>query len=83
MVHTAATAVLLDELGNRRFRARRLQQLNFYLTNLEEGGFYFLICYFLDAVALATGEELKERHCLFQRSHGNSQMLNVSRFHNF
>ena len=55
MMHTAATTVLLNELSDRRLGARRLQQLNFHFTNLEEGGLHFLVCYFLDAVALATG----------------------------
>ena len=72
MVYTAATAVLLDELGNGRFGARRLQQFDFHFAYLKESCFYFLVSYFLDAVALAAAEELKERHSLLQRGNSNA-----------
>ena len=56
VVDTASASVLLNELGYCRLRASRLQKFNLCLANLEESGLNLLVCNFLNAVALATGQ---------------------------
>ena len=82
VVHTAAAAVLLDELGNGGLRAGRLQKLDLYLANLEESRTDLLILYDLNTVTLVSCKELKEGSSLFDRGYCNTQMLNVCGFHN-
>ena len=81
VVQSAASAVLLDKLGDGRFGARGLQELDLHFTNFEESGLHFLIFYYLGLVAFATCEELKKRHSSLQVWSSDTEMLNVCGFH--
>ena len=81
VVYTTATAVLLDELSNGRFLAGRFKEFDLYFTYLKEGSAYFLISYFLNALAFIGCEELKKGRGLLNRGDRNAQMFNVCGFH--
>ena len=61
VVHTTATVVVLDELGDGAFGASGLQKLNFGLSAAQESGFHFLVGDFFDGVALSAKQFFKER----------------------
>lgn len=76
-----ALAPLLDELGDSAVFARRLQQLDFCLPDLEESRLYFLVGDFLDVVALQPQYLFVIRKACVNALDGNSQMFNVCKFH--
>lgn len=52
MVYT--TTAFFKELGYGTVGTRRLQQLEFHFTYLQEGGLYFLVLYLFDGITLQT-----------------------------
>ena len=75
MMYTFVT--LVKPLLNGTLRRCRLQQFQFYLTTLQEGGLYFLILYRFNGITLQTQHVFEVRQALFNALDSNAQMFNV------
>ena len=77
-----AFTFVLYELGDSALFASRLQELNFGLSHLEEGGSYLLVSHLFDIVAFETQNVLVIRDSRFQTLNGDSNVFDVSNIHN-
>ena len=77
-----AFASLLDEAGDCAFRAGRFEEFEFGLSDLEESGLYLLVSDFFDCIALEAENVLIVRNGFVKRLDGDSEVFDVSEFHN-
>jgi hypothetical protein len=83
VMHTTATVVIFNKLGDGALGAGGLQKLYFGLAATQESGLHLLVDDFFNGIALGAKQFFKERNGLVQACDGDSNVLNVRGLHNY
>ncbi len=81
MVHTTASAVLLDEFGNSAFRGCSFEKLNLSVAHHDECSSHFLVFDHFLFVAFKPENILVVFDCLLKIRNGYPDVLDVRNFH--